>query len=208
MFSSSGAHPKLQGLRGCWVMAEASINFLGTGRWGRLHLVCPGSWISLAIGELMCRQWHYSLTAIWFPRENNMNCSEYYRKGGSRKWNLVIPIVISEWSRSVMSNSLQPHGLYVAHQAPPSMEFSKQEYWSVLPFPSPGDLSNLGIEPSSPALRADALTSEPPAISNKGKRWTGWWLLFALVKQQSWNVRAEIQTSCNSGELFAPELER
>ena len=50
----------------------------------------------------------------------------------------------------------------VAHQAPPSMGFSRQEYWSGLPFPSPGDLPHLGIEPGSPALWADALTSEPP----------------------------------------------
>ena len=50
----------------------------------------------------------------------------------------------------------------IAHQAPPSMGFSRQEYWSGLPFPSPEDLPNPGIEPRSPALRADALTSEPP----------------------------------------------
>ena len=50
----------------------------------------------------------------------------------------------------------------VAHQAPPSMEFSRQEYWSGLPFPSPGDLPNLGIEAESPTLQADALSSEPP----------------------------------------------
>ena len=50
----------------------------------------------------------------------------------------------------------------VAHQAPPSMGFSRQEYWSGLPFPSPGDLPDPGIEPRSPALQADALTSEPP----------------------------------------------
>ena len=42
------------------------------------------------------------------------------------------------------------------------MEFSRQEYWSGLPFPSPRDLSNPGIEPGSPALQADALPSEPP----------------------------------------------
>ena len=42
------------------------------------------------------------------------------------------------------------------------MEFSRQEYWSGLPFPSPGDLPNPGIEPGSPALQADALPSEPP----------------------------------------------
>ena len=50
----------------------------------------------------------------------------------------------------------------VAHQAPPSMEFSKQQYWSRLPFPSPGDLPDPGIEPWSPTLQADALLSEPP----------------------------------------------
>ena len=49
----------------------------------------------------------------------------------------------------------------VAHEAPPSMGFSRQEYWSGLPFPSPGDLRNPGIKPTSPALQAEALTSEP-----------------------------------------------
>ena len=49
----------------------------------------------------------------------------------------------------------------VAYQASPSMEFSRQEYWSGLPFPSPGDLPDPGIEPGSTALEADALTSEP-----------------------------------------------
>ena len=50
----------------------------------------------------------------------------------------------------------------VAHQAPPSMGFSRQEYWSGLPFPSPGGRPYPGIEPRSPALQADALTFEPP----------------------------------------------
>ena len=49
-----------------------------------------------------------------------------------------------------------------AYQAPPSMGFSGQEYWSGLPFPSPGDLPHPGIEPGSPALWADALPFEPP----------------------------------------------
>ena len=48
----------------------------------------------------------------------------------------------------------------VAHQAPLSMEFSRQEYWSGLPFPSPGDLPDPGIEPGSPALQADSLPTE------------------------------------------------
>ena len=50
----------------------------------------------------------------------------------------------------------------VANQAPLSMGFSRQEYWSGAPFHSPEDLPDPGIEPSSPALWADALPSEPP----------------------------------------------
>ena len=50
----------------------------------------------------------------------------------------------------------------VAYQAPQSMGFSRQEYWSGLPFPSPGDLPDPGIEPWSPALQAGAISSEPP----------------------------------------------
>ena len=50
----------------------------------------------------------------------------------------------------------------LAYQAPPSMGFSRQEYWNGLPFPSPGDLPEPGIKPRSPALGADALTSVPP----------------------------------------------
>ena len=57
----------------------------------------------------------------------------------------------------------------VAYQAPPSMGFSRQECWSGLPFPSPGDLPNPGIKPGSPALQADALPSEPPGKSGSGK---------------------------------------
>ena len=50
----------------------------------------------------------------------------------------------------------------VSYQAPPSVEFSRQfQYWCGLPFPSPGDLADPGIEPRSPALKADALPSEP-----------------------------------------------
>ena len=48
----------------------------------------------------------------------------------------------------------------------PSMGFSRQEYWSGLPFPSPGDLPDPGIEPGSPSLEADTLTSEPPGKMN------------------------------------------
>ena len=65
-------------------------------------------------------------------------------------------------SRSVLSES-------VAHQALLSMEFSRQEYWSELPFSSPGDLPDPGIKPGFPALQVDSLLSEPPG-EPKGRR--------------------------------------
>ena len=73
--------------------------------------------------------------------------------------------------KSVKVKSLNCVGLLatpwtVAYQAPPSMEFSRQEYWSGLSFPSPGDFPDTRIEPGSPTLQADALPSEPP-----GKPW-------------------------------------
>ena len=67
-----------------------------------------------------------------------------------------------------MSDSATPWT--VARQAPLSMEFSRQEDWSGLPFPLPGDLPNPGIEPRSPTLQADSLPSEPPGKSHK---WEG-----------------------------------
>ena len=68
----------------------------------------------------------------------------------------------------------------VAYQAPPPMEFSRQGYWSGLPFPSPGDLPNPGIEPGSPSLQADALPSEPPG---KLKNWN----LSPIAKSNLWS---------------------
>ena len=58
---------------------------------------------------------------------------------------------------SVMSDSANPWTVTCQDH----LEFSRQEYWSELPFPSPGDLPNTGIEPRSPTLQADALPSEP-----------------------------------------------
>ena len=78
----------------------------------------------------------------------------------------------------------------VVHQAPPSMEFSRQEYWSGLPFPSPGDLPKLGIEPGSPALQADALPSEPP-----GKP------MNSMERQKDMTLKGEIPSSV--GDQYA-----
>ena len=74
----------------------------------------------------------------------------------------------------------------VAYQAPPSMEFSKQEYWSGLPFPSPGDLPKPGMEPGSSTLQADALPSEPPGKPHKVKA-----MVFPVVMYgcESWTIK-------------------
>ena len=63
-------------------------------------------------------------------------------------------------TRSIVSNSFETPWT-VAHQAPLSMEFSRQELWCGLPFPSRKDLPNLGIKPRSPVLEADSLPSQP-----------------------------------------------
>ena len=66
-----------------------------------------------------------------------------------------------------MSHSLWSRGL---SQAPLSMGFSRQEYWSGLPFPSPGDLPNPGIQPLSPVLAGGFFPTEPPGESNVATR--------------------------------------
>ena len=78
------------------------------------------------------------------------------------KINLLLHISESEQVKLLSRVWLFVTPWTVAHQDPPFMEFSRQEYWSGLPFPSPGDLPNPGIEPGSPALQADALPSGLP----------------------------------------------
>ena len=74
---------------------------------------------------------------------------------------LLYPLWWWWFSRQVMPDSCRVVTPWtVALQAPLSVGFSRQEYWSGLPFPSPGDLPNLGIESGSPALQADSLPTE------------------------------------------------
>ena len=70
-------------------------------------------------------------------------------------------------SLSVMSDSLQPCGLQPIRLLC-AWGFSRQEYWSGLPYPPPGDLPNPGIEPRPPTLQANSLLSEPPGKPYKG----------------------------------------
>ena len=79
-------------------------------------------------------------------------CNDYVNKIALQichlKWKLLSHVQLSEtlWTR----------------QVPLSMGFSRQEYWSRLPFPSPGDIPNPGTKPTSPTLQADSLPSVPP----------------------------------------------
>ena len=100
-------------------------------------------------------RWKMSVI-IPIPKVNAKECSNY----------CTIALISYASKVKVKVKSLSRVRLFVipwtvAYQAP-SMRFSRQEYWSGLPFPSPDDRPDPGIEPGSPALRADALTAEPP----------------------------------------------
>ena len=111
------------------------------------------------------------------PWSDGSLCLSRVLLGGSQRWSSInnsgnsreMHVIESETpgqgesesvSRSVVSDSLWP--LTTTHQAPLSMGFPRQEYWSGLPLSSPGDLLNPGIKPRPPALQADSLPSEPP----------------------------------------------
>ena len=74
----------------------------------------------------------------------------------------AIPSVPCLRSPSIMSSSLRPHDYSPSGSSVHGDGFSRQEYWSGLPCPPPGDLSNPGMEPRSPTLQVDFLQSEPP----------------------------------------------
>ena len=88
----------------------------------------------------------------------------------SKMLNIKIPLLNTKKNRALVLSSFSPTQLFatlwnVAHMAPLSMGFSRQEHWSGLPCPLPGDVPNPGIKPGSPILQADSLPSEPPGKS-------------------------------------------
>ena len=94
------------------------------------------------------------------------------RTGGTRRFTAALLIMAKGWKLSkclLFGGGLAAKSCLtlatpwtIAHQAPLSMGFPRQEYWSRLPFPSPGELPDPGIEPKSPALQAESLQVEPP----------------------------------------------
>ena len=84
----------------------------------------------------------------------------------------------------------------VAHQTPLSMGFSRQEYWSGLPFPSPGDLPDPEIQLTSPALSGRFFTTEPP--------WKPITVILNILKRSYWKFKNELEKKCcNINPLFS-----
>ena len=96
----------------------------------------------------------------------------------------------------------------VAHQAPPSMGFSRQEYWSGLPFPSPGDLLDPGIEPRSPALQEDAFNLWGTREVSLSTELSSLDVIYSCGKihyQYFWTVKSVCHSELCSSELACVE---
>ena len=110
--------------------------------------------------------WHALLQGIFPTQGSNSHllCLLHWQMGSLAVVQLgKSPHIPWKWTHQLLSCvRLFVTPWTVACQAPLSMEFFRQEYWSGLPFPPPGDLPNSEMEPGSPALQADALCSEPP----------------------------------------------
>ena len=104
------------------------------------------------------------ICAIWLVLQHFHSADHFQFSGLTEQTNDIEKKIESE-GHSVMSYSLQLHGLQPARLL---LELSRQEYWSGLPFCSPEDLPDTGIEPRSPALQADSLPSESPRKPTNG----------------------------------------
>ena len=93
-------------------------------------------------------------------KERHFLMFQYYKK-----------VKVKSESLSVVSSSVSPWP--VARQASLSMEFSRPEYWSEQPFPSPGHLPDPAVEPRTPALQADTFPAEPPG-KPKNTEWVAY----------------------------------
>ena len=132
------------------------------------------------------KNWCFWTVVLEKTLESSLDCREIQpvHPKGNQSWIFIgrtdveaeAPVLwLSESVKSLSRVRLFATPWTVAHQAPRSMGFSRQEYWSGLPFPSPRDLPNPRIEPRSPALQADALTSEPPILwLADAKNWLIW----------------------------------
>ena len=139
------------------VLLEEGVTMIGTFSWQNSVSLCPVLFCTprpnLPVTSDISWLPTFAFQSPMMRRTSFLGVSSRTSCRSSWKW---------KWSCSVVSDSLRPHGPY---QAPPSVGFSRQEYCRGLPFPSPGDLPNPGIEPGSPTLQADALPSDPQGSS-------------------------------------------
>ena len=150
-------------------------------------------WNSLAFSVIQWMLTIWSLILLLFLNPAWRSGSSWFTYCWNLAWRILsITLLTCEWVKLLSHVQLFETWWTVAYQAPLSMGFSRQEYWSGLPFPFPGGLPDPGIEPRSPALEADILTSEP-----SGKPWWAsvWdecncavvWTFFCIVFLWDWN---------------------
>ena len=108
---------------------------------------CITLWCSMLEGAWVPEWLHYGLLTVEYTRIKKGRVASTVEREGKGSLS-VVQLFTTPWT--------------VACQAPPSTGFSRQGYWSGLPFTSPGDLPDPEIEPRSPALQADALLPDPP----------------------------------------------
>ena len=174
-----------------WIWAKPLVNYHGVGSFFELW-VCTQSLSSVQLFRTPWAVAHQAPLSMAFSRQEYWSrfpfpSSRDLSHPGIEPASLMTPMLadkfLTNWTTGEVLHSLLCESesevaqscltlcgpWTVAHQAPPSMGFSRQEYWSGLPFPSPGDLPNPGIEARSPTLQADALTSVPPGKPLKYK---------------------------------------
>ena len=147
------------------VSLKASLSSVEQGQvW--THIYCKFIIFSQHLVVGIQSHWHW--LSFYDIKANGGDQQDYSGvfNGMSSPWNALF--WLSEQVKSLSHVRLFATPWTVDYQALQSMGFSRQEYWSGLPFPSPGDLPNSGIEPGSPALQADALLSEPPGKPSYG----------------------------------------
>ena len=125
---------------------------------------------------------HWGVTSIELNKALTLKCSEhsinvrhyslvfclnyfFWKLSSSLGWNYFLLTFLVWWHLVAQLCLTLYDPMTITYQAPLSMGFPRQEYWSGLPFPSPGDLPNPGIEPMSPALACGFFTPEPPGKS-------------------------------------------
>ena len=121
-----------------------------------------GAWCAAGHGITKSWKWVSNWTTtkklnVSFYHECELNISKYFLISQDEN-DFLFPLVGDGFSHQVVSDSFDP--MDCSCLALLSVGFSRQEYWSGLPFPSPGDLPDLGTEPKSPALQADSLPTE------------------------------------------------